>query len=152
MKSKIGFLVLGFFLAYIFLFALVAGFLFLDVGDRRPPFRDQLLASGKTAKITLFALVWGVEHDERNTNDDLFALEYVSSAADTADAAAMDRQTSEAFELIRPVSEQWGFRKATISVFPTTERKGKYHIYTFTRAPEGNWTFERHSAKVFVND
>jgi hypothetical protein len=64
----------------------------------------------------------------------------------------MDQETLEVFELLRPISEQWGFSRATISVFPTTERKGKYHIYTFTRVRDGKWTFERHSAKVFIND
>lgn len=77
--------------------------------------------------------------------------EYVSSAAN-GDLTVLDQETLEVFELIRPVSEQWGFNRATISAFPTTQRKGKYYIYAFTRSPDGKWTFSRHPAKVYVND
>ena len=99
----------------------------------------------------LFNLVWGVEHGERRSGDDSFALEYVSSVAN-GDQTALDQETLEVFELIRPVSELWGFDHATISVFPTRQRKGKYYMYAFTRAPDGKWPFSRHSAKVHIND
>ena len=150
MKIQIRSVVLGFVLASLLLLGALAGLLFVD-RDIRPIFREQVLASGKTVKITSFNLVWGGEHEERRTGDDSFALEYVSSAAN-GDETALDQETSEVFELIRPVSEQWGFNRAMISVFPTKQRKGKYYIYAFTRAPEGKWTSSRHSAKVHIND
>ena len=149
MKVQIKSVALGFLLASLLVLGPLAGFLFVN-GDNRPIFRDHVLASGKTVKITSFNLVWGVEHEERRTDDDGFALEYVSAAS--GDETALDQETLEVFELIRPVSEQWGFNRATISVFPTTQRKGKYYIYAFTRAPDGKWTFGRHSAKVHTND
>jgi hypothetical protein len=150
-KIQIKSAALGFVLASLLaLLIVVAGFLFIDAHSR-PIFRDQVLPSGKKLKITSFNLAWGVEHEERRPGDDTFALEYVSSVPD-ADPKLLDQETLEVFELIRPVSEQWGFKQATISAFPTTQRKGKYHIYEFTRAPDGKWTFNRQSAKVYAND
>lgn len=150
MNVQIKSVVLGFVLASLLLLGVLTGLLFVD-GDIRPVSRDQVLASGKTVKITSLNLVWGVEHEERRTDDDSFALECVSSAAN-GDETTLDRETLEVFELIRPVSEQWGFSRASISVFSTTQRKGKYYIYAFTRAHDGQWTFGRHSAKVHIND
>jgi hypothetical protein len=40
----------------------------------------------------------------------------------------------------------------TISAFPTAKRKGWYYIYSFTRAPQGKWTFDKKLTKVFVDD
>jgi hypothetical protein len=112
---------------------------------------DQVLPSGKTIKVTSFHLVWGIEHDERNADNDSFALEYVS-AVPKADLAAQEQEALEVFELIRPVSELWGFKSAYISGFATVERKGGYEIFTFKRGPDGQWSFTRQSAKVFAND
>jgi hypothetical protein len=117
----------------------------------QPPFREHTLPSGKSVKITAFHLLWGVEHDERRSHDDTFGLEYASAAAQ-GDLAVLDREIAEVFELIRPISEQWGLTVATIAAFPTTKRQGRYYIYTFTREPQGQWTFERKPAKVFIND
>jgi hypothetical protein len=78
-------------------------------------------------------------------------LEYVSTVPHT-DLAAVDRETVETFELIRPISELWGLNVANVSAFPTVQRKGKYLIYTFSRNVDGKWNFERKPAKVFVND
>lgn len=117
----------------------------------QPTFREQPLPSGKSVKITSFHLLWGVEHEERRSHDDTFGLEYASAAAQ-GDLAVLDREIAEVFELIRPISEQWGFTVATIAAFPTTKRQGRYYIYAFTREPQGQWTFERKPAKVFVND
>lgn len=115
-------------------------------------FREQALSnSAKKIKITSFHLAWGIEHDERQTDKDSFALEYVSSDAHK-DELAIDQETLEVFELIRPISEHWGFKKASVSAFPTTQRKGKYHIYNFTQNPDGTWTYDRQLAKVFIND
>lgn len=150
MKVQIKSAALGFILACLLLLTALAGLWFFE-GDSRPIFRDQILPSGKTIKITSFNLVWGVYHDERKTNDDNFQVEYVSSFAHE-DQRALNQEALEVFELIRPVSEQWGFNSATISAFPTIQRKGRYYIYAFTRAPDGKWTFIRHSAKVYIND
>ena len=150
MKIQIKSAAFGFVLACLLLLAALAGLWFLE-GDSRPIFRDHILPSGKTIKITSFNLVWGVYHEERKTNDDNFQVEYVSSFAHE-DQRALNQEALEVFELIRPVSEQWGFNSATISIFPTIQRKGRYYIYAFTRAPDGTWTFIRHSAKVYIND
>jgi hypothetical protein len=119
--------------------------------NAQPTVRQQTLPSGKTVEVTSFNLLWGVEHEERRSRDDTFGLEYVSSAA-KGDVAALDREISEVFELIRPISEQWGFNIATISAFPTAKRKGWYYIYSFRREPQGKWTFDRKQTKVFIND
>ena len=150
MKLQFKSLAIGFILASILIVGALFGFLYFD-GGSHPLFHDQVLASGKTIKVASFYLVWGGEHDERRPGDDSFQLEYVSSFAN-ADQQARDLETLEAFELIRTVSEQWGFAKATVSAFPTTERKGKYDIYAFSRANDGKWLFNRTQAKVFVND
>jgi hypothetical protein len=120
-------------------------------GAGRPIWHDQVLPSGKTIKVTSFHLVWGVEHDERDTGKDCFSLEFVS-ADPTAERAAKDREALEVFELIRPASELWGFKTAIVSGFPALERKGRYEIFTFTRGADGRWSVVRQSAKVFAND
>src|SRR5262252_4251248 len=85
---------------------------------------DVVLASGKTIKITACHFAWGVEHDERHVSQDSFALEYVSTVPHT-DLAAVDRETVEVFELIRPISETWGLKIAGVAAFPGVQRKGK---------------------------
>ena len=117
----------------------------------RPLWHDQVLRSGRTIKVTSFNLVWGIEHDDRDVSKDCFALEFVS-ANPAADAAAQDREALEVFELIRPTSELWGLRTATVSGFPSVERKGRYQIFTFTRGASGQWSVNRQSAKVFNTD
>jgi len=112
---------------------------------------DQALPSGKTIKVTSFNLVWGIEHDERDAAKDCLQLEYVS-ANPAADAAAQEREAFEVFELIRPTSELWGLKTATLSGFPAVERKGRYQIYVFTREADGHWSVTHQSAKVFVTD
>lgn len=117
----------------------------------RPVWHDHKLPSGKTIKVTSFNLVWGVEHDERDRSKDSFALEYVS-ANPQAEPAGREAEAAEVFELVRPISEQWGFRSASIAGFPTLERKGRYDMYLFERKPDGRWSFTRSEAKVFAND
>jgi hypothetical protein len=124
---------------------------FLACSAGRPVWRDQVLPSGKTIKVTSFNLTWGVEHDERDTAKDAFALEFVFTNPD-ADVTAREREAQEVFELIRPASELWGFKTTFISGFPSVERKGRYDIFVFTRGSDGRWSFTRQSAKVFVND
>lgn len=116
-----------------------------------PTFREQRLPSGNAVKVTMCNLLWGVEHDERRSGDDTFGIEYVSTTPH-ADLPGLDQETLEVFELIRSISEQWGLPMATVSAFPTAQRKGRYYLYSFTRAPGGKWSFERKEMKVFIND
>ena len=120
-------------------------------GYSRPLWHDQQLPSGKVVKVTSFHLVWGVEHDERDATKDSFALEYVSVNAQ-AEPAQREAEAREVFELIRPISEQWGFRMATMAAFPSLERQGRYDLYRFDRQPDGRWSATRSEAKVFAND
>ena len=142
--------VAGFFCACLLVAAAIAAFLFVAPGIRTI-FHDQVLPSGKIVKITMCNFAWGVEHDERHVGDDSFVLEYVSTVPHT-DLAAVDRETVEVFELIRPISELWKLKVANVSAFPKVERKGQYFIYVFTQSPQGAWTHERKPAQVFVND
>ncbi len=91
-----------------------------------------VLPSGKTVEVTMCNFAWGVEHAERDVQKDSFVLEYVSTVPHT-DLAAVDRETLEVFELIRPVSELWGLDVANVSAFPTVDRRGKYFIYLFSQ-------------------
>ena len=120
-------------------------------GPSRPVWHDQQLPSGKTIKVTSCLLVWGVEHDQRDTSRDAFALEYVSADAQ-AEVARREAEATEVFELIRPISEQWGFRSASIAGFPSIERKGRYDLYWFQRQADGRWSFTRSEQKVFATD
>lgn len=148
--SKLKWLVFGFALACLIPVAGLASLWFFQ-GDHEVIFHNQALASGKVVKIISCNLVWGIEHEERNVSQDSFQLEYVSTVSHS-DLSALDRESEEVFELIRPLSEQWGFRAAAVVAFPTTQRKGRYFIYNFARTTNGSWSFERHEAKVFVND
>ena len=150
MKLQIKSLIVGFVLAYLILCALLTAFVMINV-DKHMIFREQHLASGKSIKVTSFHMVWGIKHDERYTRKDSFQLEHVSSNSN-GDEQILDQETLEVFELIRPISELWGFNNAYVSAFPTTERKGKYYIFNFTRDSNGKWNFDRKLSKVFVND
>ena len=124
----------------------------LGCGDSSEGFRqptlEQRLASGKVIKVTSCILVWGVEHGERHANQDSFALEYVTSISPSA-TQELDREALEVFELIRPISEQWGFSTASVAAFTSRERTGKYEVFNFSRSSDGRWSFSRTSAKVF---
>lgn len=109
------------------------------------------LASGSMIKITSFNLVWGIEHDDRDVGKDSFAIEYVT-AEPGADAQRREAEAAQVFELVRPVSERWGFRTASMAAFPTLERRGRYDLYWYQRQPDGHWSFTRSDAKVFAND
>jgi hypothetical protein len=142
---------LGFAFACLFAVGAVVA-VFLLVGPQvRAISHDVVLPSGKAIKVTACHFAWGVEHGERHVSQDSFTLEYVSTVPHT-DLAAVDRETVETFELIRPISELWGLKVANVSAFPTVQRKGTYFIYAFSRNAQGKWNFERKSAKVFVND
>lgn len=117
-------------------------------GPFRAPVCEQRLPSGSTVKVTSCQLVWGADHDRRIPSQDAFALEYVSSLPRSA-GDELDREALEVFELIRGVSERWGFTTASVSAFPTDERTGPYVRYAFSRSTAGGWTFQREEAKVF---
>lgn len=117
----------------------------------RAPTREQLLPSGRVITITSCLFAWGVEHDERRPGQDSFVIEYVSPSLTSA-PATLDQEALEVFELIRPVSEQWGLATASVSAFPAPERTGKYEVFVFSRSGAGPWTHTRHSAKVFNTD
>jgi hypothetical protein len=151
MRFQLKSVALGFVLAGLVGVLTLAVLFLVAGGESRPVFHERALSTGQAVKITAVNLVWGVDHDERRPQDDSFQINYVLSAP-LQDSAAIDRETVAVFELIRPVSEQWGFPRATVCAFPAVERKGTYHIYAFARGPDGRWTFERHQAKVHIND
>jgi len=107
--------------------------------------------SGGMVKVVSFNLVWGIEHDERDVSKDSFAIEYVT-ANPGGDATQREAEAAEVFELVRPASELWGFRMASMSAFPTLTRKGRYDLYLVERQADGRWSFKRSDAKVFAND
>jgi hypothetical protein len=115
-------------------------------GPFRTPWHAEKLASGAAIKVTSFNLVWGAEHDDHALGKDCFAIEYVMSDPG-ADAKGREAEAVEAFELVRPASEQWGFREATVAAIPTVEHRGLYDLYWFQRLPDGHW-----SSKVIVKD
>ena len=120
-------------------------------GPFRTLWHGENLASGGSIKVTSFNLVWGVEHDDRDVNQDCFAIEYVTAKPE-ADVAQREAEAAQVFELIRPVSEQWGLRTAQMAAFPTLDRKGNYDLYRFERQPDGHWSFKRSDTKVFATD
>jgi hypothetical protein len=150
MNIQIKSLALGFLLACLSLVGIVIGLILLNKGGPEI-FRDQVLPSGKRVKVTSCLLAWGVDHSDRHSADDCFTLEYVSSIP-ASPQSEQDREALEVFELIRPISELWGFDKAQVSAFPSIKRKGAYNIYVFQRAPDGKWTFDLRQEKVFIND
>lgn len=119
--------------------------------DTNSIWRDQTLPSGKTIKVASFHLTWGVEHNERYPGNDCFSLEFVS-ANPKADPKSREKEALEIFELIRPISEQWGLNTASLSGFKTTQRKGGYDLFSFNRGSDGKWSCKLYSAKIFTND
>lgn len=108
-------------------------------GPFKTPWHSEKLGSGEVIKVTSFNLVWGAEHDDHALGKDCFAIEYVTAHPD-ADAKRREAEATEVFELVRPASEQWGFREATVAAIPTLEHKGLYDLYWFQRQPDGHWT------------
>ncbi len=110
-------------------------------GPFRTPWHEETLSSGRTIKVTSFNLVWGAEHDEHTLGQDCFAIEYVMTQPD-ADAKQLEAEAIEVFELVRPASEQWGFREATVAAIPTPEHRGPYDLYWFQRQVDGHWSYK----------
>ena len=111
----------------------------------------ETLRSGATIKVTSLYFVWGFEHDERDPSQDSFALEF-TSADPGANPEAREQEVMDAFELIRPVSEQWNVQTASVASYPTLLRKGKYDLYLFERDAQGKWSSRHEARKVFAND
>jgi hypothetical protein len=131
---------------------LLLGLLLLaGCGPYHQLWHDVVLPSGATVKVTSFYLVWGIDDDIRKPSEDCLALEFVTNIH-TDDAAASERELSEVFELIRPASESWGFKTASIARFPMIERKGHYDLFAYKRAADGKWTYEHSDRKVFSTD
>jgi hypothetical protein len=151
MKVRVRSFVFGILFASLLLTGGLVAVFFLMGPQIRTIFHDQRLPSGKVIKVTMCNFAWGVDHADRHGKDDCFVLEYVSTVPHT-DLALIDRETLEAFELIRPISELWGLDVANVSAFPSVRRKGHYFLYIFSRNSDGKWTFERKPAKVFIND
>lgn len=117
-----------------------------DDGVFHTPWHDEKLASGRAVKVTSLNLVWGSEHDDHTLGKDCFAIQYVESDA-SADTKSRDAEAAEVFELVRPMSEQWGFREATVAGIPTLEHVGLYDLYWFRRSDNNEW-----SAKLIVRN
>ena len=105
---------------------------------------EQRLASGKVVKVVSCLLAWGVEHDERHPDQDAFALEYVS-ALPREQPQELEREALEVFELIRPLSEQWGLPIATVTALRTPEHTGTWDVFVFRRSAAGDWSHTRQS-------
>jgi hypothetical protein len=119
-----------------------------ESGGFAPLTLEQRLPSGKMIKVTSCLLVWGVEHGERHTDQDSFALEYVSAFPHDA-GKELDQEALEVFELIRSVSERWAFSRASVAAFTSVERTGKYNLFAFSRSSDGRWSVSRTAAKVY---
>ena len=150
MKVQFKFFLLGLLTAGL-LFVCAFFSLLLVVDDQPTIFREQRLPSGKTIKVMSFHLAWGDDHGNRLPDEDTLAFEYVSSMPG-ADQGLKNQEAMEVFALVHAASEQWGFKSATLSAFPTTARKGQYDIFVFKQASNGSWSFQRSPAKVHIND
>lgn len=109
-------------------------------GEFHEPWREQKLPSGKSVKIKSLQIAWGVEHDEpRHAERDCFVLQFVYAAPEAGDEARA-RQVEGVFELIRPISEQWGFATAEIMAYSTVEPSRHYDLFVFQRNSDGKWS------------
>ena len=150
MKAQLKFFLLGLLTAVLLCVGALFS-LFFVAGNQSALFREQRLPSSKTIKVMSFQLAWGDDHGNRFPDEDTLVLEYVSSIPG-ADQELKNQEAIEVFELVRAASEQWGFKNATLSAFPSTARKGRYDIFVFKQAPNGSWSFQRSTAKVHIND
>ena len=103
------------------------------------PIHEQRLASGKVVKVVSCQLAWGGEHGERQPDQDAFSLEYLSSVP-RIPSQDLEHEVEEVFDLIRPISEQWGLSNASVTALRTPERTGTYDAFAFTRTAAGRWT------------
>jgi hypothetical protein len=108
-------------------------------GESHQVVREQRLPSGKVVRVVSCQLVWGVEHDERFPDRDSFALEYLATVP-RVPSQDLEREVVEVFELIRPISEQWGFGHANVTALRSPDRTGTYDLFFFTRSASGAWS------------
>ena len=113
-----------------------------DDGRYRTLTHEQILPSGQTIQVVSCLFAWGVEHDERFPERDGFVLEYLSTTP-REPLDGLEREVLEVFELIRPLSEQWGLTTASVTALRTPERTGTYDAFAFTRSPDGTWSHTR---------
>ena len=106
--------------------------------------RNQVLSSGKTVKLLGVHFGFG---SQENKGNDSFTVEY-SITNPKADDATKDKEAWDVFELIRPVSEQWGLKEAEVSAFPTPQHKGAYTFYRFRHSTEGKWAMEKMNGSI----
>lgn len=108
--------------------------------ESRPVWREQKLPSGGQVKVLFVTLAWGVDHDprERYPNNDEFTLWYVTTLPDGS-PQDREREALDVFELIRPISEQWGLKSATLSAYRTPQRERYYDLFIFKRGDNGKW-------------
>jgi hypothetical protein len=119
------------------LLSLLATFL-VGCAESRPVWRDQNLRSGRQIKVLFMTLAWGVEHDERFPDHDAFTLWYVTTLPEGG-PRERELEAREVFELIRPISEQWGFKSATLSAYRAPQRERTYDLFIFSRGDDGTW-------------
>lgn len=115
-------------------------------GEFHEPWREQKLSPDKNVKVISLQIAWGTEHDEpRHPERDCFVLQFVYPTPDTSDEAH-EREALEVFELIRSVSEQWGFTNAELMAYSSLEHDRHYDLFLFERAPDGKWShkLDRH--------
>ena len=112
---------------------------FGDPGAFREPIREQRLPSGKVVKVVSCLLAWGSEHDQRFPDQDAFALEYISTVP-RVPPQELEREVLEVFELVRPISEQWGLPTATVSALRSADRTGTWDVFAFKRSASGAWS------------
>lgn len=106
--------------------------------ESRPVWREQKLPSGRPVKVLFMTLAWGIEHDDRFPDHDAFALWYVTTVPEGG-PKEREQEAREVFELIRPVSEQWGFKSASLSAYQTPQRERYYDLFIFNRGDDGQW-------------
>ena len=106
------------------------------------PWHPETLASGSTIKVTAFDLVWGAGHgdDDHVMGPDCFKITYVTALSGT-NIQQRDTEALQVFELVRPISEQWGLHTAEVAAIPTLEHRGSYDVYEFQQKPDGSWSF-----------
>jgi hypothetical protein len=128
---------------------IVAGLATACLGDKgafREPIREQRLPSGKVVNLVSCLLAWGVEHDQRFPDQHAFALEYVSTVPRES-PQGLEREVLEVFELIRPISQQWGPPTATVSALRSPDRTGTWDVFAFKRSASGTWS---HSSQALT--
>jgi len=121
---------------------------FGDGGVFHEPIREQRLPSGRVVKVVSCVFAWGAEHNERFPDQDAFALEYLSTAP-RVPPEQLEREVLEVFELIRPISEQWGLPTATVSALRSADRTGTWDIFAFKRSASGAWS---HTSQVIARN